>query len=125
MNKLAIAAVFLVALVGRAPVVDGGEVLRIHVSPVIAREPALLVVRVMLESPAGGRFLKVTAESQDFYRSSEIPIDGRNATPLKVFEFSNLPAGVYEVTGILVGERGQWAAVSQVARVVASVGGPR
>jgi hypothetical protein len=36
---------------------------------------------------------------------------------LNVFEFRNLPAGLYQVTGVLLGSRGRRATVSRLARV--------
>lgn len=119
---LAAAACFPLTLLSATAVVDGGETLRMQVSPRVSRAPALLTVRVHVDAQADGRFLQVTAESADFYRSSEIPFDGRNRSNLKVFEFRDLPSGTYEVTGMLVGVNGLHAKVARTAQVVPSVG---
>jgi len=100
----------------------GGEMLRMQVSPAIQRAPAMLTVRVSVEESPENRWLQVVAESQNFYRSSQVQIDGVNSTPLKVFEFRGLPTGVYEVTSVLVGTQGPRATISRVAQVVASPG---
>jgi len=88
----------------------------------VARAPAILTVRVSVQSAAENRMLQVVAESPDFYRSSEIQIDGANTPPLNVFEFRNLPTGTYRVTGVLVGVNGRRAMISQLARVEPTFG---
>jgi hypothetical protein len=82
----------------------------------------MLTVRVMVESSDDNRILQVVAESPTFYRSSEVQIDGANATPLKVFQFRGLPTGRYEVTGVLIGAQGRRAMISRMAQVVPSPG---
>jgi hypothetical protein len=101
---------------------NGGEAIRMQVSPAVQRAPAMLTVRVMLESSEDNRLLQVVAESPTFYRSSEVEIDGANSSPLRVFQFRGLPTGVYEVTGVLVGTQGRRAMISRVAEVVAAPG---
>ena len=101
---------------------DGGDAMRIQVSPSVARAPALLTVRVTVAAAADDRLLQVVAESSDFYRSSEVPLDGTNSAPLKVFEFRNMPTGLYQVTGVLVGSHGPRATAFKIAKVEPSVG---
>jgi len=96
---------------------NGGEPLRMQVTPSVSRAPALLTVRVNVEAAADNRLLQVAAESPDFYRSSQIQIDGANTPTVNVFEFRNLPSGVYQVTGVLVGVNGRRALVSRLAKV--------
>src|SRR5262245_66493917 len=115
-NRVAVAA-FLTTAVLFAGALDAGESMRLQVSPSVARAPADLVVRVSVDAAAENRFLQVVAESADFYRSSEISIDGERTPPLNVFEFRNLPSGRYSVTGVLVGVNGRRAAVSKLAKV--------
>jgi hypothetical protein len=101
---------------------NGGEALQMKVSPAVQRAPAMLTVRVMVESSAENRLLQVVAESETFYRSSEVEIDGANSSPLRVFQFRGLPTGRYEVTGLLLGTQGRRAMISRVAEVVPSPG---
>jgi hypothetical protein len=114
---------FGVCVVCFAPnALNGGEALQMKVSPAVQRAPAMLTVRVMVESSDDNRLLQVVAESPSYYRSSEVEIDGANGSPLKVFQFRGLPTGVYEVTGVLVGTQGRRAAISRVAQVMPSPG---
>jgi hypothetical protein len=117
------AALFFGFCVFLAPsALNGGEALQMKVSPAIQRAPAMLTVRIMVESSDDNRLLQVVAESPTFYRSSEVQIDGANSSPLRVFQFRGLPTGRYEVTGVLVGTQGRRAMISRVAEVVPSPG---
>jgi hypothetical protein len=91
----------------------GGERLRIRVSPEMSFAPATLVVQAMIESDDDNRLLEVVAESSDFYRSSEIPLDGHRAPRLTVFELRSLPSGQYEVRAVLKGAGNQTRAVTR------------
>ena len=100
----------------------GREPLRMRVTPAMSLAPGFLTVRINVESAAENRSLQVVAESPDFYRSSGIHWMASTPRPLAVFEFRDLPTGLYEVTGILVGAHGQRATVSQLAKVQPSPG---
>lgn len=117
MQKRVAAAAFLVTGVLLTTALDAGESIRMQVSPSVSRAPADLVVRVSVEAAADNRILQVVAESPDFYRSSQITIDGERTPPLSVFEFRNMPSGLYSVTGVLIGVNGRRAVVSKIARV--------
>jgi hypothetical protein len=120
-----IAVCSLTCVVLGAQRLNGGEALRMQVSPSVSRAPAALTVRLMVEATAGDRTLKVIAESPDFYRSSEISIDGAHAAPLNVFQFRGLPTGLYQVTAVLAGTHGARATALKLARVEPGIGSPR
>ena len=112
-----LAAVFLLSV----SALDGGETLRLKVSPAVSRAPGLLTVRLNIAAAPDNRFVQVVAESPDFYTSSQVPVTGEE-TPVRVVEFRNLPTGVYQVTGVLVGVHGPKGMASGIAKIVASVG---
>ena len=93
-----------------------------RVSPVVTFAPAFLTVTVAVEADADNRSLQVVAESPDFYRSSQIPLDGQNAPRLSRFEFRNLPTGLYSVSGVLMGTHGPRAMTQRVAKVEPAAG---
>ena len=106
-----------------APTLDGGESMQMRVSPTVSMAPGFLTVRINLPALSSqDRLLQVVAESPDFYRRSEIPLDGANAPRLNVFEFRNLPTGFYHVTSVLVGPNGPRAKASGMAKVEPSPG---
>ncbi len=88
-----------------------------QVTPAVSLEPAVLTVRVSVEPSADNRHLQIIAESPTFYRSSEVQIDGEHAAPLSVFQFRNLPTGLYQVTSVLTGAGGRRATALKLARV--------
>ncbi len=98
--------------------------LMLRVSPAVAFAPANLIVRATIEANAANRAMEIVAESEDFYRSSEIQLDGDQAPRTTQFEFRSLPPGTYEVRAVLYGLSGdQRAEVRQQINVIASGAG--
>jgi hypothetical protein len=73
----------------------------------VAFAPANLVVRATIEANAENRAVEIIAESADFYRSSQIQLEGNKAPRTNQFEFRSLPPGTYEVRALLIGTDGQ------------------
>jgi hypothetical protein len=88
------------------PPSGAGERISLKISPTVAFAPAHLVVRAMIEADSENRAVSVIAESNDFYRSSEIQLEGDKAPRTATFEFKSLPSGTYEVRARLVGADG-------------------
>ena len=76
--------------------------LTLKVSPAVAFAPANLIVRTMVEADARNRAIAIVAESPDFYRASEIQLDGDKAPRTTTFEFRSLPSGTYRITATLL-----------------------
>jgi hypothetical protein len=62
------------------------------------------------------RAIEIIADSEQFYRSSEIQLDGERAPRVSRFEFRSMPSGIYQVRAVLKGSRGEELATSR-ARV--------
>jgi hypothetical protein len=77
------------------------------VSPSVSFAPANLIVRATVEAHANNRAVLIEADSENFYRSSEIPLDGDRAPRTTMFEFRSLPQGTYEVKATLLGPGGE------------------
>ena len=106
--------------------VGAGERITLKVSPAVAFAPANLVVRATVEADADNRAIEIVAESPDFYRSSEIQLQGDKAARTSTFESRSLPPGTYEVRAKLLSASGQTrAAVRQQINVIASGAGDR
>ncbi len=100
-----------------------GERLTMKISPNVAFAPANLVVRTSVEADAANRALELVAESVDFYRSSEIQLDGENAPRTARFVFKGLPPGEYIVSAVLKGSGNeQRASVRQQVNVLDAEG---
>jgi hypothetical protein len=103
-----------------------GERLMLKVSPAVSFAPANLVVRATVPLDAGNRAIEIVAESQDFYRSSEIQLEGDKAPRSSQFEFRSLPSGTYEVRANLLGANGELRAkIRQQVNVLVSGAGNR
>ena len=80
-----------------------GERITMKISPAVAFAPADLIIRATIVADADNRSVEVVAESMDFYRSSEIQLEGEKAPRTNMFEFRSLPPGTYEVRANLLG----------------------
>jgi len=113
--RLAGPAVLCVVLVPQT--LNGSEPLKLQVSPAISRAPAILTVRAVVEPSPDNRVLEIAAESNEFFRSSQVQVDGERGVALNVVQFKNLPTGLYRVTCVLVGVHGPRATAMRLARV--------
>jgi len=121
MKKLSTVAV-ISAFVLIASHVDGGQRLAIRVSPAVALAPALLTIRTTIEPSDDNRMLNIVVESPTYHRRSEIPLDGKNAHRVSVYEVKGLPPGLYEVRAILVGPGGPIANSMQLVKIEPAAG---
>ena len=110
---------FLVTLIAAG--VGANDKLAIRVSPAVAFAPATLRVQTTIGSDAANRSVEIIAESEEFYRSSEMQLDGEAAPRTNYFQFRSLPTGQYSVRAILRGQGGrELAAVEQRVSIVES-----
>lgn len=93
----------LLGTLGAGPAAADVEApLRMHVNPATARAPADLYIYVSVARREQNRLLRVTAESPDFYRSSEAQLDGEYSARVTVFRFRELPSGEYRIRAELI-----------------------
>jgi hypothetical protein len=109
---------FVVLLAGAA---QANDKLSMQVSPVVAFAPATLRVQTTIEPDAHNRTIVVIAESPEFFRSSEIQLDGASAPKTSIIQIRSLPTGEYSVRGILRGPGGdEIATVERKVNIVES-----
>lgn len=85
--------------------------LTLQVSPAVSLAPATVKVRTTVTADPDNPAIEVIAKSLDFYRSSEIQIDGDQAPRTFGLEFRSLPGGTYRVTAVLIGTSGEHSRV--------------
>ena len=120
------AALFGILTLTATMPLGAGERLALKVSPAVSFAPANLVVRATVPVDADNRAIEIVAESDDFYRSSEIQLEGDRAARTTMFEFRSLPPGTYEVRANLFGSNGRSRAlIRQQVNVLASGSGNR
>jgi len=107
-----------------AMTVKAGERLTMAVSPVQSFAPTNLTVRVHVPSDDANRALEVSADSGQYYRSSRIQLDGKDAPRTITVEFPRLPGGAYEIRGALIDSAGHARAFArEQVTVLASASG--
>jgi hypothetical protein len=89
-------------LVSSLAFVTARQPLTMSVSPMQSFGPTTLTVRVHVEPSADNRILEVVVESDEYYRSSRVPLEGQDAPRTTSLELRNLPSGTYEVRGALI-----------------------
>jgi hypothetical protein len=80
--------------------------LRVIVTPRLGRAPAVVRLHAIIRPVEENRGLVFVLDSDTYYRSSAVPIDGDTAARVHHAEFHPVPSGVYRVTVALVDRRG-------------------
>jgi hypothetical protein len=96
------AAVVLMIVLNRSLVAD--DFVQLQVSPVLS-DRGDMTVQVLVARDAENQWMKVTAESESYYSSSEMELEGEYTARVKVIRFRGVPAGWYEVTGTVFDSR--------------------
>jgi hypothetical protein len=93
----------LCALASAAAPLGASEPLALRVNPNVAMAPATVRVVAMIEPDAQNRLVEIVAESDNFYRSSQLQLEGAHARRTSLIELRSLPPGAYEVRATLKG----------------------
>jgi hypothetical protein len=112
-KALALAAIILLGSLGAEASDDAERPLHVRVSPALAHAPADLFIYVSVARRSDNRILRVTAESEDFFRSSETQLDGEYSARVTVVRFRELPPGGYEIRAELIVSNGKTADVAK------------
>jgi hypothetical protein len=106
-TRLTALAVLTAALVSPSTTVAAADKLSMRLSQTVASAPAEVIVTATVERGADNRALEIAAESQDFFRSSLVTLDGDQAPRTTQLRFTNLPSGEYVVVVVLHGSHGE------------------
>ena len=106
-----------------AMAINAGERLTIAVFPLKSFAPTNLMVRVHVPPDDANRELEVSADSGEYYRSSRIQLDGKDAPRSITLEFPRLPEGEYEIRGALIDSAGHPRAFAREQATVLSSAG--
>jgi hypothetical protein len=85
--------------------------------------PSNLRILTRLVPDQANRTLDVIIDSGEFYRSSQIPLEGERAPAIITVEFRDLPGGEYEVYGVLTDRAGERRAIARQRVTVIARGG--
>ena len=92
--RLAVATAGLLAL---AQGLNAGTELALKVSPGVTTAPGHILITATVAQSPDNRMLEIFATSDDFLRSSQIPLDGDQAPRTTLVELKGLPGGQYDV----------------------------
>jgi hypothetical protein len=107
-------ALLCVGMAALATVPGGAQAhVDMRVSPAFAMEPALLKIQYVVEPHSDNRVIVITVESGEFFRSSEVHLDGDHAPRTSLIEYRNVPAGVYQISAVLAGSDGRQRGLAQ------------
>jgi hypothetical protein len=95
MRTAILTAVILAAGALAAPQSPARDLVQIKVRGYYFSAPATVPVTVAVEPAANNRVLVIEADSEGYYRSSSVELDGDNEKRLHLIEFKSLPAGEY------------------------------
>jgi hypothetical protein len=98
----------------------GAPPLTIQVSPGVSLAPANVMVRARVARDADNRALEIEVDSEDFFRSSMVTLDGDSAPSVTQVAFKGLPGGEYQVSVALLGSRGIRETLNKTIMVIAS-----
>jgi hypothetical protein len=100
------------------------EKLMLRVTPNVSSAPSTVIVKATVARNADNRWLRIEAESESFYRSSDIQLDGDKAPTVTEIRLSNLPGGDYTVSAMLVNNLGEETVVRRPALVMSRFSEP-
>jgi hypothetical protein len=98
------------------------ERISIRVSPATSFAPAHLLIRTTVEPDADNRSIEIVADSEEFYRSSDVQLEGDRAPKTAVFEFRSLPPGEYRVTATVFSADGSRRGTARAHVIVVDPG---
>lgn len=87
--------VALTALI--APAGLAKDVVQMHVPGYYYTEPATLLIRILVEPDERNRVLRLEADGERFFRSTEESLEGASEKRVHVIQLRNLPSGQYTV----------------------------
>jgi hypothetical protein len=76
---------------------NAADLVQIRINGHYFAEPATVQLLVSVEPDQANRTLRIEADGDRLFRSTEVNLDGLSEKRLHVVEFKNLPAGAYEV----------------------------
>lgn len=105
--RIAVISLFGVLLLSGAAstVGDANDIVEIRLRGRYYAEPATVQITVAVEPDAVNRSLRVEADSERMFRSSEITLSGAGEKRIHTLEFKNLPAGEYTLSAQVFSNR--------------------
>lgn len=102
-----VGSVMISAMTMPAPARAGENAMAVSVTPQKAFAPATVQAFVRVSRHSENRLLRVTLDSDSFYRSSDLPLEGDHAPTTHWVRWPSLPPGRYIVILELIRSNGE------------------
>src|SRR5688572_9277911 len=119
-GRMMLGAASAVALVVGASGITAQDVVEIRLRGRYFNDPATVRITIAVEPNVDNRTLRIEADGDKLYRSSEVVLDGENGRRIHSVEFKNLPAGSYTIRAAVLSS----AQVRGAAEEILVVGDP-
>jgi hypothetical protein len=96
-----------------AGIQSAGAPLTLSVTPRLAWIGSAVKALVRVSPDDRNRLLRITVDSSDYYRSSDVTLDGAEARRTHLVLLTSLPAGSYAVQAIVYGASGERSRIEQ------------
>ena len=123
-TRVTLAALTIIGMLGASGTTDANEKLALRVTPNVSSAPSTVIVRATVARNSENRWLVIEADSGEFFRSSEIQLDGDRAPIVTEIRLPNLPGGEYTVVAVLRNNMGEETIVRRTALVLSKFGEP-
>jgi hypothetical protein len=123
-TRLTLAALTILGMLTASGATDASEKLTLRVTPNVSNAPSTVIIKATVARHSDNRWLHIEADSGEFYRSSEIQLDGDRAPVVTEIRLPNLPGGEYAVVAILRNSMGEETIVRRTALVLSKFGEP-
>jgi hypothetical protein len=120
MKQACLLLLFTAGILGIQENITASEPVLLQVSPSVSMAPANVRIRARVPKNADNRGIEIAAESDDFYRSSYVSLDGDRAPFITEIAFKGLPGGAYHVSVVLIGSQGIRGSVTQPFTIIDS-----
>ena len=108
-----------VALIGASAVRGAAtDIIQVRVNGHYFSEPATVEIVVSIEPDKANRTLRIEADGDRMFRSTEVTLDGDAEKRLHTVEFKNLAAGSYELRAEVLSENRLRASATQDFQVM-------
>ena len=124
-TRLMLAVFTVIGMLGASGTTDANEKLTLRVTPNVSSAPSTVIARATVAKNSDNRWLHIEADSGEFFRSSEIQLDGDRAPLVTEIRLPNLPGGEYTVVAVLRNTMGEETIVRRTALVLSKFGEPR
>ena len=125
MRTITASLLFGLALLGMAAPATSRAALELRARPAFSFAPSYIQLDFVISPDRGNGALDVIAESDAFYRSSRIELEGERAPRILSIRYEAVPAGDYSVRGVLLDRTGRERVMVEKQITVMATGGER